>query len=345
MQTELASNSQLLEIACDESGYEGEKLIGTTTDVFAHASVHLNAESATNCVQELRDRIRSPATEYKANHLLREKHRSVLKWLLGPLGPLRGNAHVYLIDKAFFVVGKVIDLLVEEVTYPAGIGLHQDRRAKAMAVTLYREGRRAFGLEQWQAFLVSSNNLMRAKDRLDVSTPADSFFHIVDVLRPAGTPGRVDEILGLLRQARPRADSFRAQLLDNPKMIPALDPLIPAIVQAVAHWGEGTKPVSIVHDRQNTLSEERIAHLKEIFSKPQPALPGYSPGARLASLALVDSSSDPRVQIADILAGVARKLASDELSDRGDGPLTALLRPYVDSLSIWGGDRSWSLLG
>jgi hypothetical protein len=30
-----------VEIACDESGYEGEKLIGTTTDVFAHASVRM----------------------------------------------------------------------------------------------------------------------------------------------------------------------------------------------------------------------------------------------------------------------------------------------------------------
>ena len=32
-----------LEITCDESGYEGEKLIGTTTDVFAHAGVRLGA--------------------------------------------------------------------------------------------------------------------------------------------------------------------------------------------------------------------------------------------------------------------------------------------------------------
>src|SRR5215211_4182450 len=229
VRTEPASTGPLLEIACDESGYEGEKLIGTTTDVFAHASVRLDTESAIECMQELRNRIRSPATEYKANHLLREKHRSVLAWLLGPLGPLQANAHVYLIDKAFFVIGKVIDLLVEDVTHPA---------ARAMAVTLYREGLRAFDREQWEAFLVSSNNLMRATDRLDVRTSVDSFFRMVDVLRLAGTRGRVDEVLALLWQARPHADAFRAQLLDNPKMISALDPLVPAIVQAVVHWGE-----------------------------------------------------------------------------------------------------------
>lgn len=59
---------------------------------------------------------------------------------------------------------------------------------------------------------------------------------------------------------------------------------------------------------------------------------------------LVDSRSDLRVQVADFLAGVARKLASDELAGRGDAELVALLRPYVVPSSIWGNDRSWSVL-
>jgi len=62
--------SQLVEIACDESGYEGQKLIGTATDVFAHASVRLDSQVAAACMREIRDRVRSPAVEYKANHLL-----------------------------------------------------------------------------------------------------------------------------------------------------------------------------------------------------------------------------------------------------------------------------------
>lgn len=335
----------LLEIACDESGYEGEKLIGATTDVFAHASVRLGTESATSCMRELRERIRSPAQEYKANHLLREKHRSALEWLLGASGPLHGNAHVYLVDKAFFVVGRVIDLLVAEVAHSEAVHPWYDGRANTAAVTLYREGRRAFGSEQWHAFLVSANNLMRAKDRGDARTSVDAFFQTVDAMRLGGTAGRVDEILGLLWQARPNAVSFRARLLENPEMIPALDPLIPAIVRAVVHWGEDDRPVSIVHDRQNALSEERVARLKEIFSRPRRPFLGHSPRGRLTSLTFVDSFSDPRVQIADILAGAARKIASDELNEQGDAALTSLVRPYVDPFSIWGDDRSWSVLG
>ncbi|MET7618419.1 DUF3800 domain-containing protein [Streptomyces sp. NPDC005408] len=315
-----------MEVFCDESGSDGENLIGGNTDVFAHAGVHLPLGPAADSIQEIRNRIRSPAEEYKANHLLRGKHRSTLEWMLGPSGPIHGNANVHLTDKAFFVVGRLVDLLVGENGRPAG----------AMALTLYREGPLTFGPEQWQAFLSSSNNLMRTKNRWDARTPVESFFQLVDALRPATAGHRVGDIMELLREARPRADSFWAQTLENPAMIPALDPLIPAVVRTVAYWGEGGEPISLVHDEQNALTEERIAWLKEHLRSPQ---------CRLTSVRLVDSRSDPRVQLADFLAGVARKIASDELNGRGDTELTALLRPYVDASSIWGDDRSWSLLG
>ncbi|MDT7708099.1 MAG: hypothetical protein QOG20_3706 [Pseudonocardiales bacterium] len=322
-----------LEIACDESGSDGENLLGGNTDVFAHASMRLNARSAAESIQEIRDRIRSPAQEYKANHLLREKHRSVLEWMLGPSGPIHGNAHVHLTDKSFFVVGRVVDLLLGNGAYAAGTGPGRDPQARAVAVTLYREGRRTFGHERWQGFLEASNDLMRTRNRTDVKAPVESFFRLVDALRFAGARGPVDDIMELLARARHHAESFRAQLLDNPKVIPALDPLIPALAGTVVYWSEGGQHISIVHDRQNSLTDERVAQLR------------HSPQVRLTDLRLVDSRSDSRVQLADFLAGVARKIASDELNQRGDPELTALLRPYVDAASTWGDDRSWALLG
>jgi hypothetical protein len=277
-----------LEVACDESGYEGEKLIGTTTDVFAHASVRLDPAAAARCVRELRERIRSPAEEYKANHLLREKHRPALEWLLRALP---GEAHVYLMDKVFFVVATVIGLLVTD-------------HADAIARIVYRDGPRVFGRRPWEEFLVSANNLMRTRDVAAESV--DAFDRVVGALRV----DRTDGILERLAQVGP-------------------DPLIPAIARAVAHWGAGGQPIVIVHDRQTTLSKARIARLVD------------SSHGGLAELRLVDSRVDPRVQVADIVAGVARKIASDELNDRGDTVLTRLLRPYVDPSSIWGDDDSW----
>lgn len=325
---------QFLEVACDESGSEGEKLIGGETDVFAHAGVRLDTAAAAACIREIRERIRSPAVEYKANHLLRKKHRSVLEWLLGASGPIHGNAHVHLTDKEFFVTGKIIDILGGEASYAAIAD--RDRQATAMAVTLYREGRRAFEREQWESFLGSFNDLLRVKNRRGSEPSADSFFHVVDTLQLSGAPGPLVEIMSLLRRARPQVDAVRAKLLGNSKMISALDPLIPAIVRAVAYWGGDGRPVSLVHDEQLSLTEERISQLEERVSSLRTG--------RLAGLKLVDSRSDSRVQVADFLAGVARKIASDELNERGEAGLTALLRPYVDPSSIWADDRSWALL-
>ena len=55
------------EIACDESGADGENLLAGHTDVFPHGSVRLPANVAAECFRELRRRIRSPTEEYKAN--------------------------------------------------------------------------------------------------------------------------------------------------------------------------------------------------------------------------------------------------------------------------------------
>jgi hypothetical protein len=46
-----------------------------------------------------------------------------------------------------------------------------------------------------------------------------------------------------------------------------------------------------------------------------------------------------------VLAGVARRLAADELRGRGDLELGRLLRAYIDPASRWSDEQSWSRLG
>ncbi|TDD29050.1 NAD-dependent protein deacetylase of SIR2 family [Kribbella turkmenica] len=254
-----------LEITCDESGYEGEKLVGGVTDVFAHASVRIDDQTAADCITELRLRIRSPATMYKANHLLRSKHRAVLLWLLGPDGPLLGNARVFLVDKTYFLA--------------CGLVGHLGARP-ALARFLYDAARRTAEAE---AFLVAANDFLRF--------------------------------------------TFR----DQHPVVSPLDPLIPAIVRAVEYWGSDGRPVAIAHDRQTTLSPERVFTLRR-------SAPNF------AGLEQVDSFTDQRVQVADFLAGVARKVASDQLKGADDTEVSALLRPYLDPRSLWIDEPSWTRL-
>lgn len=344
VRTEPATERAVVEIGCDESGSEGENLSGGNTDVFAHASVGLTISDAAECVREVRDRIRSPATEYKANHLLRERHRTVLKWLLGRSGPIHGNAHVHLIDKKFFALSKAVDLLISKIPYEASLGLYQHADALTAATTLYRDGRARFGEQSWQALLDAANDLVRTKNLWDGETPANAFFDTVDTVRSGVRGGEVGEVLNRLAGARNRVDLFRERLLDPEIVPPVLDPLISAVVYTVAHWSIGDRSVAVVHDYQSALTPDRVVRLQELFKRPEPQYARYAPRGRLASLVLVDSISDPRVQVADFLAGVARKIAEEELGGRGDSELTQLLRPYVDAASVWADERSWSRL-
>ncbi len=255
-----------MEIACDESGSEGEKLIGGQTDVFAHAGVRLSVEEAAECLERLRARIRSPALEYKANHLLRTKHRRVLEWFLGPMGPVHGKAHVHLVDKKLLLVNRLRELAGKPISPPS------------------------------DELLAAFNDALRTKNR---QASSESFF---DLAAELGEPEELER----------RIENFRN----------SLDPLVPAIRRAIEYWSE-TGPVFLVHDEQPLLKGER---LEEIESDP-----------RLAGLRFVDSRTDARVQVADFLVGVARRIASDELNGRGDETLTALLRPYIDSASLWAG--------
>lgn len=286
-----------MEIACDESGYEGEKLIGTTTDVFAHASVRLDSDAAAECIQELRRRIRSPATHYKANHILREKHRKVLVWMLGESSPAFGNVHVFLIEKEFYVLSKIAAaLLVADAPNRTEI--------------LYRHGRQSYGSAAWHVFLLSCNEFMRGKQE------ADPFLSAARELGQLAAPPDLAETMNLLAHAIP------------PTQMPSIDPLLPAITQAVGYWGR----VSVAHDRQNMLRSERVSQLTGQLN------------GQLTSFRLVNSFTDFRVQVADVMAGAARKLVTDELHGHADEELTALLRPYLDAQSIWGDEQSWKRL-
>lgn len=311
-----------VEIACDESGSEGERLAGGNTDVFGYGSVLIDATSAAACVAELRARIRSPAVEYKANHLLRSKHRAALAWFLGPAGPVAGRAHVYLVDKPFLLVTRVV-AVVAGGTEPA-------------AAALYRAGPAAFGTDRWSRFLTASNDLLRPAGRRPApDDPVAAFAYAVEELRAAATHGAetlAGAVVEQLRAGRERAARLRDELDRAPGAIESLDPLVPALGRVIEHWSDGGRPVRVLHDEQRILTPERIAALGTLRG-------------RLAGVRFADSITEPRVQVADFLAGVARRIAEDELAGARDAELAGLLRPYVDARSVWADEASWAALG
>lgn len=314
-----------IEIACDESGFSGTNLLDPDNRVITHASVHLDASDAGEFVGEVRARFPHSTIEYKSGQL----PRPALDWLLGPSGPLAGKAHVHLTDKTFFAVRKLVDLFAGESRYVSGTSLDQDQRARRMAVALYHHGATTYGVDPWRAFLQAFVTMARTRRPWMLGARIDAFFRAVAHLQ---TSDPHDELVPVLQQARPHLDSLLTRPLHDPGVPPPLEPLIPALLETARHWCAGGRPVSIVHDEQSALTRNRVRQIQQLL------------GGRLHDFRQVDSRSEPRVQVADFLAGAARRIASAELRGQGDEELTALLRPYVDPYSIWVDDPSWARL-
>jgi hypothetical protein len=130
-----------------------------------------------------------------------------------------------------------------------------------------------------------------------------------------------------LARTRDRAQAVLTKLLDERGEVPPpLEPLLTALVDTTLHWNNAV--VDIVHDEQSALTPYRVDHIRTLLK------------GSLGEFVQVDSRQDPRVQAADLLAGVARHLATLELHGQADPELTTPLRPYVVRSSLWADEAS-----
>ncbi|MGW5082122.1 DUF3800 domain-containing protein [Micromonospora echinospora] len=308
-----ALTGAVLEIACDESGFSGTNLLDPATPVIVHASVDLSRDEAADLIRTLRSGFRFSPDEVKSRQFLRRREAAeAVDWFLSAL---RGRAYVHLVDKEFFLATRVVDLLLAEPSYEAGTRLAGDRRPAATA--LHRAGRAAG--PDWAVFLAAVVEMLRTKrrDRAD-DRSVERFFAARDALRRhVGDDTRAGAVLDALDPAR--VAEVRARLYAGDRTIPPpLEPLLPALAETVLHWSAGRRRVLVIHDEQSALTEDRLRRLQAALAAGDPA--GPSP---LAGLVMTDSRDDPRVQAADLLAGVARRMPGIP----GDGPLRPLLSP------------------
>jgi hypothetical protein len=319
-----SGSGAVVQIACDESGFSGSNLLDAATPVFTHASVDLRVDEAVELIRTLRSGFRWSLDEFKSGPFLRGRQAGeALEWLLASLN---GRAHVYLVDKEYFLVTRIVDLFLVEPSYAAGTRLTEDHRPAAL--TLYRAGRA--GGRDWSVFLATFVQLVRAKRRHQPDRSGlESFFQARDALAGAGLGAAAEGVLGQLNRTRVRAVVTRLAHGDR-SIPPPLEPMLPALAETVLFWSGGQRQVLVIHDEQSALTADRLRRLQHVLAggADSPAADAHqagTPPARvspLAGLVTVDSRDDPRVQVADLLAGVARRSPNI-----GDGMLQPFLSP------------------
>jgi hypothetical protein len=317
----------VVEIGCDESGFSGTNLLDAVTPVISHASVDLSVDEANALISGLWPGYRRSPDELKSGQFLRGRQAdgSLERFL----GALTGRAHVHLVDKEYFLVTRMVDLFLAAPSYAAGTRLTQDQRHAALI--LYRA--RRSGGRDWGDLLAGFVNLVRTKRRHQPDHSAlELFFRARDSLAADGLGPPADDVLA--RLTRHRVWAVVTRLMDDDRSIPPpLEPLLPALAETVLYWSRGQRQVLVIHDEQSALTAGRLWRLQQVLCAGAglsvPAVATGTPSLRvspLAGLVTVDSRDDPRVQVADLLAGLARR--------SGRTGYDGLLQPFVSPTSL-----------
>ncbi|NUS40366.1 MAG: hypothetical protein HOP97_01855, partial [Terrabacter sp.] len=198
-----------------------------------------------------------------------------------------GRSTVHVVDKRDHVAGRVLDLLTGEPSYLDGSRLGRDH-GRAVAVLRGRG-------DVLAAFVAMTH--LKHRRRPDPAA-VGRFLALVPGVVADGVP----ELAGLTRRD---VVAVLDRLLDgDPAVPPPLEPLVPALAETVLRWSDGHRSVVVVHDEQSALTRQRTAVLAaSLAAAVSPAPPP------LLAVRQVDSRHDPRVQVADLLAGWARSSA------------------------------------
>ncbi|MFJ1958151.1 hypothetical protein ACIOGT_17485 [Streptomyces microflavus] len=334
-------------IALDESGWDGDQLHGMDRSRYLTiGSVAISDEDAANLVDDLRRTTRVQAPELKFGTSFAKdgqtQRRKALVALLGPGGALEKRASVYLLDKHYFIVGKLIDLFVEEQTYKQGLDIRNTGIARKMARDLVAEGPRALGPVLFDRLLAATVAFTSYKNR-DQQISVDDFYNTVEEAWARSSRRNVTRLLGLLRTTRVEAHEYLTDAFGPDASLPAaLEPLIPGVAAVTANWSQRMGRVNILTDDQRALTDYHLDNIRdEARGLGHPEFRYISQDVRLGELLRGKSSDHPSLQLADLVAGAGFAVAK-----RHDGYITpageelySVIVPLIDPAGMLSHDE------
>lgn len=299
-------------IAMDESGWDGEQLLGDARSRYLIiGSVAISDEDAAPIVETIRHEARIAAAELKFGTSFardgKSRQRAVLKEMLRQGGPLGPRASVYVVDKQYVVVAKLIDLFVEEKTHAAGIDIRSTGEARKLARTLFVDGPRALGADGFADLLQAAVDFAASTNRGSVG--AEEFFNAVDLAWSRSHRRNVSDVLELLRSCRGEFDAH-AQSARNGFWLEALEPLVPGVFALTRLWSHRVGRVNVLTDDQKVLTDKHLDQIHaDLSGRGVQEFRRMVSQVRMGELVRGQSSQHPSLQLADLVAGAGFQVA------------------------------------
>ncbi|MER5478793.1 DUF3800 domain-containing protein [Streptomyces sp. NPDC002734] len=314
-------------IACDESGYDGEDLLSEGLYMMV-AGVAVDDAEAEGIVRDLRTEtnIQPAVRDLKFKHFQRGDRLQKLSRLWQKDGALHGRCSVYVVDKRYGIMSKVIDLLVEEEAYLRGIDLHENRQARRLARALACDGRRALKNDRFNKLEQAFVAFARRRDPGDRQAVIQTFYEEVEAAWTISTRRNVTEALRWLRDTRAHAEALHDDVA--PQQPPHLELLDTALATLTRAWSERLGAISVLADEHRELTDARLEVTRNVLRSGVGATPSVM-HRRLRIQRIVRGSSHDHasIQLADLLAGAAGSVAKGGPGNPTDA--SALLRPII----------------
>ena len=309
-------------VAVDESGWDGEQLYGRDDRYLSIGSVAVDDAAAARIVSKLRRDTRlSQPPELKFRHFTgrgSDTRLEALAALLAPGGMLAGRANVYLVDKHYFVAGKIIDLLMEEEAYDLGINLYENDQARQIAWTLFTEGPRALGIEGFDRIIATMVGFASGRNHDGSVVSVDELYEELSRAFWQARRAHYREISQILRPlllTRKHAEFLLAMLADKDEPPLALEPLIAALPLIGNIWSDEIGTLTMLADEHNVLTDDMLDVIareaavdleisgSRVRSRPRP------PDRAVRGVVRGISRDHPSIQLADLVAGAGQAVA------------------------------------
>jgi hypothetical protein len=296
-------------IAIDESGWDGDQLTGTRRHRYMTlGSVAIDDVEAAEVVAQLRHDagISDQAGELKFKHFggkADTRRRRVLADALGPGGALESRASVYVIDKHYFVAGKIIDLFLEPQAHATGQDMYRNGDARQAARTLFEEGPRALTPAGFDKLLSSMVDFASMRNRTGQQASVEDLFTAIDAAWTRSTRRRVTDVLAQIRGTRAEAADYLKDLQEG-KLANSLEPLIPCVAACIHNRSMELGQLDVLLDDQRTLTDDWLDTVADqLRGGGVPELRWVLARAKVGTVVRGESRVHPSLQLADLVAG------------------------------------------
>jgi len=284
-------------VAFDESGNTGQNLLDPSQPVFVLASVNFNDDETRRLIDILSNENSQEFhfAKFRKNASGRAK---VLECLKSEL-ILPEKVKLSIFHKKYMVVTKIVDLLIENLSYETGFNLYKKGANIALSNMYYICIPSFCGKGNFEEFLQRFVNMIRIKENNCIRDFYGSVEKLITMCREEKFKEEIDLIM--------LTSVIVNEVLDRTD-ISALDPAIPGFVHDCAMWSEELDcEFDVVHDESKPIEHDEEI-LSYLMAKDEPeVVVGYDRRKikyplKATGIKLCDSKEVQQIQIADLIA-------------------------------------------